>query len=96
MKKVWNVQKRQYEWEQEGIFVDGLDLDQDQAYQKWVERGGNARKITVKRIIQNYVGEKKSFDKFHKFVEQIENDVLILNHKYVNTYLGKQDKKISY
>jgi hypothetical protein len=97
MKKVWNVSTREYDWVQEGVWVSGNDYDQDGAYEKWNSRFPKmARKVVVLNILQRYVNERRSFSKMHEFLEEIEKDVVALNHGYVATYLGKGNHQIAY
>jgi hypothetical protein len=97
MKKVWNVKTREYDWVQEGVWVSGNDYDRDGAYERWNSRFPKmARKIVVLNILQRYVDERRSFSKMHEFLEEIEKDVVALNHGYVATYLGKGNHKIAY
>jgi hypothetical protein len=97
MKKVWNVKTREYDWVQEGVWVSGNDYDCDGAYEKWNSRFPKmARKTVVLNLLQRYVDAKRSFVKMHEFLEEIEKDLLALNHGYVATYLGKGNHKIAY
>jgi hypothetical protein len=97
MKKVWNVKTREYDWVQEGVWVSGNDYDCDGAYEKWNSRFPKmARKTVVLNILQRYVDARRSFVKMHEFLEEIEKDVVALNHGYVATYLGKGNHKIAY
>lgn len=97
MKKVWNVTTREYDWVQEGVWVSGNDYDADGAYEKWNSRFPKmARKPVVLNILQRYVDDRRSFSKMHEFLEEIEKDVVALNHGYVATYLGKGNHKIAY
>jgi len=98
MKKVWNTTTRSYEHHAEGILVDQKDYTIDEAYIKWVSRGGNnlGRKKVVKVILGKMYKEKATFDKHHHFLEAIEQKILEENASYVATYLGKANKKIAY
>lgn len=97
MKKVWNVQTRQYDWVQEGVWVDGIDYDRDGAYEKWKSRFPNmVRKIVALNILQRYVDQTRSFGKMHEFLAAVEADVVALHHGYVGEYLGLSNRKIAY
>jgi hypothetical protein len=97
MKKVWDVETKAYKWVQEGIWIDGTDYSAKEAEEKWNRRfPKTVRHVILLNLLGRYVQEKLSFDATHKFMNQVEEDIVALNHSYVASYLGKGNKKISY
>lgn len=97
VRKVWNVATREYDWVQEGIWIDGTDYDRDDAIEKWNSRYPKmVRKAILINIIQKYHDDKRSFTKMHNFLEAVESDVIAVNHGYVAAYLGLKNHKIAF
>ena len=91
MKKVWNRDTREYEYEQEGVWVDGVDYDHKGAMAKWKARDGasRCRKSMAEIIIRRMIVEKQSFEKHHHWLDEIDRQTVIENGKMVAVALGR-------
>lgn len=97
MKKVWNVEKREYDWVAEGIWVDGTDYTRDAAIAKWGTRFPRlARRHLLASTMRALIDEKASFTKMHEFLEEVERRIIAVNAKYANDFLGNGNKSIDY
>ena len=90
MRKLWNTEKRQYEWVAENIWIVDKDYTVDDAEKKWNSRHPDSvRTRVLKGILNRYVDEGKHFDKMHEFFDAVRGDVIALNHAYVTSFRGK-------